>query len=48
MRNSLRLLLSAKIHDIFARGMLDSHFGAVARWINRVNHKFHDFLALSS
>ena len=48
MRKDLRLLLSAKKHDVLACEMLDSRFGAVTRWISRVNHKFHDFLAFSS
>lgn len=48
MRKSLRLLLSAKKHDVLACEMLDSRFGAVTRWISRVNHKFHDLLAFSS
>ena len=48
MRKGLRLLLSAKKHDVLACEMLDSRFGAVTRWISRVNHKFHDFLAFSS
>ena len=48
MRKGLRLLLSAKKHDVLACEMLDSRFGAVTRWISRVNYEFHDFLALRS